>query len=769
MKIGVKLILIIGLLTVVSVAASGFVYYFSAQEAIDKRTEAQLQTAAVLKESHIQSFINREVEEIEAIAAEKIFMDSFSYENINQILEERLLHTENFLELFVLDQSGKIIVSTDERHEGKIKSGERYFIEGKKKTFLQNFYYDIGLQQPTIAIATPIRESGGVVIGVLVGRLNLESISDIMVERSGLGETGETILVNKFNLLVSRSRFTEGIEFKKVIHTEGVNDCLKGNSGYKLYNDYRGVPVMSFYKWLPQSDVCIISKIDQNEAFEPVKELTIIVILACLGIIILSIFLASALAKAISGPIKKLTSAAKIISEGDLTKRVEIKSKDEIGQLALTFNKMAERLASYTGELERKIAERTKEINEKLKEIIETNSNLKETQGAMLNLLEDARILEGELSRENSRLNAVLASMGEGLFVVDQNQQVMLINQTAERMLMIKGGEVIGKNINTLFQVTRKEGTVEKSDDQMVCALTKGEACVTRAEDEIYLTTTQGKKFPIFQISTPLYDEAGKIIGAVIVFRDVSERKKLDESRTSFISIASHQLRTPLTSMRWFSEMLIAGDAGEINDTQKKFVERIYQGTDRMINLVNLLLQIARVEAGRVKVEPVPINFKNLIRGVSLALRSSISGKSQKLEVKINPDPFPIISMDQEVIWQVFQNLLSNASRYAPEKSTITVSIEKKDEMAEIAVIDKGIGIPKDSQSKIFEKFFRADNALKLVPEGSGLGLSLVRSLVEGWGGKIWFESKEGVGTTFYFTVPFSGMKAKEGEVTLAV
>ncbi len=121
------------------------------------------------------------------------------------------------------------------------------------------------------------------------------------------------------------------------------------------------------------------------------------------------------------------------------------------------------------------------------------------------------------------------------------------------------------------------------------------------------------------------------------------------------------------------------------------------------------------------------------------------------------------------MIWQVFQNLLSNASRYAPEKSTITVSIEKKDEMAEIAVIDKGIGIPKDSQSKIFEKFFRADNALKLVPEGSGLGLSLVRSLFEGWGGKIWFESKEGVGTTFYFTVPFSGMKAKEGEVTLAV
>jgi len=125
--------------------------------------------------------------------------------------------------------------------------------------------------------------------------------------------------------------------------------------------------------------------------------------------------------------------------------------------------------------------------------------------------------------------------------------------------------------------------------------------------------------------------------------------------------------------------------------------------------------------------------------------------------------------MDQDMLWQVVQNLLSNANRYAPSESTIFVEIVEKGEEIEYAVRDTGIGIPKDQQSRLFEKFFRADNAVSAVPEGSGLGLSLVKILVEGWGGRIWFESEQNKGTTFHFTVPIHGMKAKEGEVKLTV
>ena len=215
--------------------------------------------------------------------------------------------------------------------------------------------------------------------------------------------------------------------------------------------------------------------------------------------------------------------------------------------------------------------------------------------------------------------------------------------------------------------------------------------------------------------------------------------------------------------------MLINGDAGNLTEDQKHFVERIYEGTDRMIALVNLLLQIARVEAGRVKIEPMPVDLKTTTQGVLVTLKAMVEKKHQKIEITTDPQPFPTILLDQEVIWQVIQNLLSNALRYSDEASTILVSIVKKDEFVEYSVKDTGIGIPEHEKPRIFNRFFRAENALKKVPEGSGLGLSLVKLLVNNWGGKIWFESEEGKGTTFHVTIPLEGMKPKEGEVKLAV
>ncbi|HEV8601468.1 MAG TPA: HAMP domain-containing sensor histidine kinase [Patescibacteria group bacterium] len=249
----------------------------------------------------------------------------------------------------------------------------------------------------------------------------------------------------------------------------------------------------------------------------------------------------------------------------------------------------------------------------------------------------------------------------------------------------------------------------------------------------------------------------------------VSHLKKLNDAKTGFISVASHQLRTPLTSMRWFSEMLLAGDAGEINEQQQAFVQRIYEGTSRMVDLVNLLLQIARVEAGRVRIVPKPLDLRTTTEEVVQTLKTLIDAKSQKVEFKVNPEPFPPIPLDKEVVWQVIQNLMTNANRYSPKDSTILVTIIQKGKEVEYSVKDQGIGIPEDQRNRIFEKFFRAENALRSVPEGSGLGLNLVKLLVEGWNGKVWFETETGKGTTFFFTIPMEGMKAKAGDVGIEV
>jgi signal transduction histidine kinase len=319
-----------------------------------------------------------------------------------------------------------------------------------------------------------------------------------------------------------------------------------------------------------------------------------------------------------------------------------------------------------------------------------------------------------------------------------------------------------------LLALYKSDAIISDKDRPLEKVLKDGQALSFGMEDNFYYKISSGKKFPIMLICTPLFRDSG-IIGAVLVFRDITSEKALDESKSSFISIASHQLRTPLTSMRWFSEMLIGGDAGPLQEEQKHFVERIYQATDRMIDLVNLLLQIARVEAGRIKVEPISLSLKDLTQSVAATLKTNLDLKSQTVNIVTDPDPFPLLPLDQDIVWQVIQNLLSNASRYSQENKTILVSIIKKDDVIEYSVKDQGIGIPMDQRARLFEKFFRAENALKMVPEGSGLGLSLVKSLVEGWGGRIWFESEEEKGTTFFFTIPAAGMSFKEGEVKLAI
>jgi PAS domain S-box-containing protein len=415
--------------------------------------------------------------------------------------------------------------------------------------------------------------------------------------------------------------------------------------------------------------------------------------------------------------------------------------------------------AAVAERLRREVAEKT------AAELAATVADLNRTKTAMLNLLEDARLLEEKLREERDRLETILASMGEGLFVVDREGRVSMMNRTAETLLDIPIREAIGKPLTSLLFF--RKGQAHTVEDVIGDVLRSGKGISAHTGDNFSIETTQGKTFPVAFIVTPLRGEG--VIGAVAVFSDVTEQRKLDEAKTAFISTASHQLRTPLTSIRWFCELLMNEEFGTLTEQQRHFAERIYQAVERMVSLVNLLLQIARVEAGRVRVEPIQIDLKDLTEDIVQSLKDAFGAKRQRVEIHATPDPLPKVPLDLDIIWQVIMNLLTNANRYSPPDSLITVSITAREDLFEYAVHDRGIGIPKGEQGRIFEKFFRASNAVKFVPEGSGLGLALVKSLVEDWGGTITFESEAGQGTTFRFTIPRQGVKPRAGEVKLAV
>lgn len=239
--------------------------------------------------------------------------------------------------------------------------------------------------------------------------------------------------------------------------------------------------------------------------------------------------------------------------------------------------------------------------------------------------------------------------------------------------------------------------------------------------------------------------------------------RSLDLAKDEFVSIASHQLRTPLTALKGYAGMLLDGDAGPINDKQRAYLAEIKKANDRMINLITALLNVSRIDLGVFVVEPEPVNLEKVAESVLKESEMRINDKSLAITKNFGKD-LPVIKADLNIIRMILQNLLSNAVKYTPPGGKITFNIKKDGQNILISVADTGYGIPKNVQSKIFTKMFRADNARVKDPDGTGLGLYIIKETIEKTGGKIWFESLgENKGSTFYVTIPLGGMKKRVG------
>ncbi len=349
---------------------------------------------------------------------------------------------------------------------------------------------------------------------------------------------------------------------------------------------------------------------------------------------------------------------------------------------------------------------------------------------------------------------ALLSSIGDGVIATDKKGKVMFINSGAEQMLGIKASDAINKPYESVLKIQNEKGeALPKNKSPLYETLAYGKKVVTDAMGGggYYYVREDGSRFPAAITVAPVILE-GKTIGAVDVFRDVTIERQIDKSKSEFVSLASHQLRTPLTAIKWYSEALLDGDAGKISAKQKKYLKEVYHGNERMIKLIDVMLNISRLEAGRMKTNPTPVGIKDLLKNIIKEQKFDIADKKQKFVFEC-PDDLPEIVIDASLVRLVFQNIISNSVKYTPKGGKITCRVEKKDNNILVEVADTGIGIPEDQQKRIFEKLFRANNAFPHDPEGNGLGLYAARTTVENLGGKIWFKSKEGKGTTFFVSL----------------
>jgi len=359
---------------------------------------------------------------------------------------------------------------------------------------------------------------------------------------------------------------------------------------------------------------------------------------------------------------------------------------------------------------------------------------------------------------EYAKSQAILEGISDGVMVTDADGQVILFNAAAERILGASREWILGRPMTELSGLYGREGL------DWVETVTEWTSSVTSWEKGAFLERRLEIEGRVVSVRiAPVLMQDG-FLGTVSVFRDITKEVEAERAKSEFVSTVSHELRTPMTSIKGYTDLLYLGAAGEVNEDQRRFLGIIKSNVDRLTMLVHDLLDISRIETGRMRFDFKPLSMGQIINELLLAMRAQAEEKDLQLVANV-PADLPPVRGDHDRVTQILTNLVANACQYTPSGGQITVTVRFTDGFVQVDVADTGIGIATEDQQKIFERFFRADHPLVHETDGTGLGLPIVKSLVELHGGRIWVESELGKGSTFSFTLPVAGEGVTEQTV----
>ena len=373
---------------------------------------------------------------------------------------------------------------------------------------------------------------------------------------------------------------------------------------------------------------------------------------------------------------------------------------------------------------------------------------------------------------------AILESIGDGLLVTDKEGTIIEMSNAAGEILGFLPKECIGEKYSKMLLIKNEKGQeLALNERPLHIALTTGKKINTSIGTQYYYVRKDGTQFPAAITATPVVFGA-EIIGAVDVFRDISKEKEIDLAKTEFVSLAAHQLKIAPSTIKALSEMLILEKLGPLNEKQKEYVGNIRVSNQGMIDMINALLKVSRIELGPFAVEVQEKDVCAIVQNIINEIKPTIIGRSLDYKARSSHER-ALLKIDEPLYRMVISNLLANAIKYTEAGGGITAQCEvvKKgqtfvgklfsEDSHVFLVSDTGYGIPKSQQSRMFTKFFRADNAREKHTGGTGLGLYIVKSILDHSGGSIWFTSEENKGTTFCVSIPMTGMRARGGETKL--
>lgn len=445
-----------------------------------------------------------------------------------------------------------------------------------------------------------------------------------------------------------------------------------------------------------------------------------------------------------AGSLAKLKS--KLLGSKEVRERLLGPLKERLTGLGLGKNEFDE---IFAPEEERRAARKSPAVAVSPEEVEEIRRVRDELE-------EEIQGLRGELRRttaQRERVENVIRSVAEGLVVLDNEGKIQMLNPAAEKLLGITQGQAIGVPMSQSLKT------------EHIVALTKGPLLDEGAEvgKEIEVRSIDDETRKILQASSAvLQNEQGRTVGVVAVLSDITRQKKLDEMKSQFVAHVSHELRTPLVAIEQSLAILQARDTGEITPVQENFLSIAQRNISRLSRLVNDLLDVAKLEAGQMKLNIIPFKICDLVHHVAETVRALAESKAVAIEEKF-PEADVEVEADADRLIQVITNLTGNAIKFTPSGGRISVEINpdlrdqgvSQEPCIAISVQDTGVGIPREDQEKIFRKFEQG-NAPSLSRQlgSTGLGLTIAKEIVELHGGKIWVESQEGEGSRFVFVIP---------------
>jgi signal transduction histidine kinase len=651
------------------------------------------------------------------------------------------------------------------------RSADEAFGKARNGTSFFGPVYFVRQSEPYMRIAVPIERFAGDVVGVLIAEVNLKYIWDV-ISQIKVGKTGYAYVVSQEGDLIAHPDISLVLQKRRLKELGQVQAALAGAPGpFTAQPNLAGQHVFPAYAPIPELGWAVLVERAAAEAYAPLYASmlrTAVLLLLGLGIAVLASVL---IGRRVVRPVQILREGASRIGAGALNHRIDVQTGDELQALAEEFNHMATRLQESYADLEQKVEERTRELARSVEEL-QALSEVSQAVGSTLDL-------PTVLTTVVTRAVQLSGAKGGVIYEYDETAQAFYLRAThgteAEIMQALQAKAVpLGEGAIGRAAATHAPFQVPNIVDEKMPVLTSVRSILAQYGYRSLLAVPLLREQQIVGGLIVWRQESGNFPASVVhllqtfasqstlaiqnarLFREIEARGQeleiASKHKSQFLANMSHELRTPMNAILGYTELIIDEIYGEVPETIREVLERVQQSGQHLLGLINAVLDLSKIEAGRLALALSDYAMQDVVHTVFASVESLATEKHLALHIAVPPD-LPAGRGDEQRISQILLNLVGNAIKFT-DAGEVSVQVTAEDDMFTVAVSDSGPGISEADQQKIFEEFQQADTSSTRTQGGTGLGLSIAKRIVEMHGGRMWVESSLGKGSTFWFTLP---------------